>query len=80
MAQKRKCYDISFKLKAIECAEKESKEAAAHVTKGSGECMVGNKRQPGLDAGPCLNARVRGVLKEINTRASIPGSTVHCYI
>ena len=30
MAQKRNSYDIFFKLKAIETAEKTSKEAAAH--------------------------------------------------
>ena len=26
---KRKCYDVSFKLKAVECAERKSKEPAA---------------------------------------------------
>lgn len=29
MAQKRKSFDVSFKLKAVETAEKKSKEAAA---------------------------------------------------
>ena len=27
---KRKSYDVSFKLKAVKCAEKKSKEVAAH--------------------------------------------------
>ena len=40
------------------------------------KCMVGNKRQPGVDAGPRLNAGVQGVLKKINGRAFIPGNTV----
>ena len=31
--------------------------------------MVGNKHRPGVDAGPRLNAGVRGVLKEINAWA-----------
>ena len=82
----RKGYDVSFKLKAIEYAEKKSKEVAAHefnvdlslmsVIKGCAKCMFGNKRLPGVDAWPCLNAGVQGVLKEINTRAFIPGNTV----
>ena len=68
MAQKRKGYDVSFKLKAIECAEKKSKELVAHefnvnlssisIIGGCAKSMVGNKHRPGVDAGPRLNARV----------------------
>ena len=46
-----------------------------YVIEGCAKCIVGNKRWPGVDTGPCLNAGVRGVLKEINTWAFIPGNT-----
>ena len=37
-----------------------------YVIEGCAKCMVGNERWPGVDAGPCLNAGVQEVLKEIN--------------
>ena len=90
MALKRKGYDVSFKLKAIECAEKKSKEATARefnvdpswmsVIEGYAKCMVANKRRPGVDAWPRLNAGVRGVLKETNARALILGNTLSLYL
>ena len=39
-------------------------------------CMVGNKSWPGVDTGPCLNARLGGVLKEINAQTFIPRNMV----
>ena len=36
---KRKSYDVSFKLKAVECAEKKSKEAAAREMNDRTRCV-----------------------------------------
>ena len=63
MAQQRKrcSYDLSFKLKVIESAEKTSKEAAAR--------QLNIKRRPRFNAGPVLTPGQRTLL--INKRPGV---------
>ena len=73
---RRKGYDVSFKLKAIEGVEKKFKEATAlefyvdpswmSVIEGCAKCWVGYKPRPGVHAGPRSNAGVRRVYTERN--------------